>query len=265
DDPLIRIGAGFMDKAGEHIDENGGTRPTYSLVYVLRGRGVYTDARGQNLQLTPGWCFLRRPGRAHHLVLDPESRWMECWLDCGPLIYQTLQRLHCLPGPPDAWPGEPVRDLMLRHRALIDGLAAADDEDLPQMLAQFIDLHARMAATARPPQAGSDTALVAAACRFLADPRHRHLGLQAFCGEHGVGYERFRKRFRAQVGCSPERYRIRRRLEEACRLLETTDHSIAAISEELGYSSPFDFSAQFRRYLGMSPSAYRGSGRGAPA
>ncbi|NLG26160.1 MAG: helix-turn-helix transcriptional regulator [Clostridiales bacterium] len=49
----------------------------------------------------------------------------------------------------------------------------------------------------------------------------------------------------------------RLRIEEANRLLKTTDESIAAIAERVGYVSANTFRRAFRRVRGFSPSSYR--------
>jgi AraC family transcriptional regulator of arabinose operon len=52
---------------------------------------------------------------------------------------------------------------------------------------------------------------------------------------------------------------IRLRLNQAARLLEHTVDDIGAIAREVGFSSPYYFSRQFRRHFGMSPRQYRAS------
>ena len=60
-----RIGTGFMFKPGwdrNHINYHRWDPPTWSLVYVLRGRGTYSLEDGPILALEAGSCFQRRPG-----------------------------------------------------------------------------------------------------------------------------------------------------------------------------------------------------------
>ena len=49
------------------------------------------------------------------------------------------------------------------------------------------------------------------------------------------------------------------RMEEAQRLLRETSLSVQAISQEVGFSNPANFSTAFREHVGMAPSAYRAS------
>jgi len=48
-----------------------------------------------------------------------------------------------------------------------------------------------------------------------------------------------------------------RRMKEARHLLENSDLSVSAVSDELGYSDPAHFTRAFNRATGISPKAYR--------
>ena len=67
----------------------------------------------------------------------------------------------------------------------------------------------------------------------------------------------FCRRFKEVYGMSPGRYLRRVRMEQAAKILKTTNLKINAIAESVGYMSQFEFSAAFTKYYGMSPTAYR--------
>ncbi len=56
---------------------------------------------------------------------------------------------------------------------------------------------------------------------------------------------------------SPARVVERLRMEEACRLLSESRHSIEVIADQVGYASAFSFSAAFKRFVGKPPSRFR--------
>ncbi|WP_282936127.1 AraC family transcriptional regulator [Paenibacillus sp. RC67] len=58
-------------------------------------------------------------------------------------------------------------------------------------------------------------------------------------------------------GVSPRQFLSELKLNEAKRLLVTTDQSVAAIAELLGFHSATHFSRQFRRWTGQSPNHFR--------
>lgn len=63
--------------------------------------------------------------------------------------------------------------------------------------------------------------------------------------------------FKEHVGNSVMNTLLMLRLREAASLLEHTVWSVGAISEEVGFESPYYFSRQFRRRFGVSPREYR--------
>jgi AraC-like DNA-binding protein len=72
----------------------------------------------------------------------------------------------------------------------------------------------------------------------------------------------FAVRFNELVGEPPLRYVARCRMRRAVALLRKSTATLPQIAERVGYESEVSFSRAFRRHLGMSPAAYRRSGRG---
>lgn len=67
----------------------------------------------------------------------------------------------------------------------------------------------------------------------------------------------FHQRFREHTGLSPTDFAMRLRIDIARQLLISTDRPVTDISAELNFSSSQHFATAFRRYTGMTPSAYR--------
>ena len=63
--------------------------------------------------------------------------------------------------------------------------------------------------------------------------------------------------FKKAYGITPHQYILQSRMRLAMVLLKTTDESIEAIAEKLGFSDAHHFSTQFRRLLSYQPSQYR--------
>jgi len=62
---------------------------------------------------------------------------------------------------------------------------------------------------------------------------------------------------RRTLGIPPQRLLQRLRLEEAVRLITSTDMSLGAVSAECGFYDQASFTRQFRAVLGLTPGAYR--------
>jgi len=75
----------------------------------------------------------------------------------------------------------------------------------------------------------------------------------------GLSRAHFSAEFRRAFGETPHAYLLTRRLERAAALLRSTDHSVARICVEVGWTSVGSFTTSFRRCLGVTPTAYRAS------
>ena len=71
----------------------------------------------------------------------------------------------------------------------------------------------------------------------------------------------FHRIFVAVVGESVSSYTNRIRVEKSAKLLKFSNKPISDIAYECGYSSPATFSRSFRKYLEVSPSVFRKSGK----
>jgi AraC family transcriptional regulator len=67
----------------------------------------------------------------------------------------------------------------------------------------------------------------------------------------------FTRLFKQTTGETPYQYVTRRRFEEAQRQLQETHASILDIALAVGFSSAAHFASQFKRQLGVTPSAFR--------
>lgn len=94
---------------------------------------------------------------------------------------------------------------------------------------------------------------------------------QAWLGEHydeshpvrgmtelsGLSERSFKRRFLKATGMTPMDYVQALRLEEAKQCLETSDLSIEAVAEAVGYEDPGFFGRLFKRKVGITPAQYR--------
>lgn len=64
-------------------------------------------------------------------------------------------------------------------------------------------------------------------------------------------------KFKHELGTTPSQYLILLRLRYAKQLLLNHSYNITEIAELCGYTNPYYFTNAFRRYTGMSPTAFR--------
>lgn len=73
------------------------------------------------------------------------------------------------------------------------------------------------------------------------------------------------RRFKAAVGRTPLKYLQRLRVEQAKRVLSTTDHSIERVAGAVGYADVAGFRRVFQRETSLTPSQFRSRVRPEPA
>ena len=80
-----------------------------------------------------------------------------------------------------------------------------------------------------------------------------HLKLEDIAQRVGMSRTSFATRFREIVGITPMRYITMWRMQKAQELLETTDLTLAIVSERVGYQSEAAFSRAFQREFDQTP------------
>ena len=83
------------------------------------------------------------------------------------------------------------------------------------------------------------------------------LSVDEICSHLGVGTSYFSSVFKKETGVSFVTYLTQIRMNEAQRLLDTTDEKSYIIAGMVGYEEPNYFSYVFKRHFGVSPSKYR--------
>ena len=83
------------------------------------------------------------------------------------------------------------------------------------------------------------------------------LSLKQIAERLSVSSSYLSSQFKAEVKMTVTEYIRTRRMEEALKLLHTTDESVEEIAFLLGIEDPSYFSKQFKQYTGMSPQQYQ--------
>jgi AraC family transcriptional regulator of arabinose operon len=99
--------------------------------------------------------------------------------------------------------------------------------------------------------------LLAAIDDYLARPEPMGDRVAEVARRLAVTPEHLARLVRRETGRTVKALLRERRLEQACRLLRTSDLPVAAVGAAVGYPDPFHFSRVFAAYAGMPASTYR--------
>ena len=131
-------------------------------------------------------------------------------------------------------------------------------ESLATLLAVQLLRHQSAAGLPTPrPASRLSPAMLGRASEYVEAHLGDDLSLAALSEAIGLSPYHFARLFRASTGLSPHQYVIRRRVERARQLLSSTDRTLAAIAQDVGFASGSHLATHVKRLLGVSPSRLR--------
>ena len=218
--------------------------PRWGQLLVCTAGGGWVWLDNQWTRCEAGTAYATPPGVFHAYQADSDTRWELCWVQS-----------------PDDW----------LRRADVPALLSVDAGPLTAALA---GLRREATETADPALLPPWAFLVAAYSRRMVrpeagDPRLRRLWeevgsdlarpwtVEALAVSVGVSGEHLRRLCRRRGGRSPMNHVTALRMHQAMSLLASESYTIEAVAQQVGYDSPFAFSAAFKRHQGISPSEYR--------
>jgi len=86
---------------------------------------------------------------------------------------------------------------------------------------------------------------------------NEHLSVQEIANEAGLSPTHLSRIFKQDTGFSVWDFLTKHRIDEACKILKTTNHKIYEVAESVGYSSAQYFSQVFFKQRGITPIQYK--------
>ena len=86
-----------------------------------------------------------------------------------------------------------------------------------------------------------------------------HLSVSTLAGHVGLSPSALHHHFKAVIGTTPIQFQKQLRLLQARRLVQSNIQSVTDAAYTVGYSSPTQFSREYRRAFGKPPSQDRGT------
>lgn len=231
------------------------------LIYVLAGESVITI----DGTVYRGYCgdLFVIPKYSVCSICSGEGSFENYWihLDVGDSI--AAEQLRCLLGGCLLHPGDD--EFLMQLYAALENLYAEGGEGsylgvrslLYLILLRVITLSGGDVRTViAQDEDGGRMSLLRKCIRFITEYRGA-VSVEEMCKKLYISPTYVRRVFRELMGQPPLAFIRSVRIREAELLLLTTDESVSAISAELGFSSPYHFSSEFKRYHSVSPLNYR--------
>ena len=94
------------------------------------------------------------------------------------------------------------------------------------------------------------------ALEYISQHYHENITNDCLAEISGISTVYFRKLFSSVMGTSPIVYARRLRIEKAKEMLRSDYGTLSDVAQSLGYASLYDFSRDFKKHTGTSPSRY---------
>ncbi|CAN5407119.1 hypothetical protein BH24ACT12_BH24ACT12_02320 [soil metagenome] len=232
----------------------------YAVVLVFGCAGRYQDP-AHDLLLEPGDLVQVLPGHPHWYGVT-QGTWNEAYLAFDGPVFDLCARA----GLVDV--RRPVRRLrpleywldridMFRTRRPPTTTTGADAEvcDVLRLLIDIVAQNAEVARATEKSRRGGGW--LAESRALLATDLAEPMPLPDIAQAVGMSYESWRKRFAAETGVAPARFRTLRRINAAGDLLQRTTLTNREIAASLGFSDEHHLAKQFRRTTGTTTREFR--------
>ena len=228
------------------------------IVLVSEGGGCLETRETRQQRIETGMVFLLLPNTWHRYRPDPETGWVESWIELrGPVVADLLQNgvftaeSILKRGGIEAGIEETLNRIHLRAGDDIPGSAPELAALGMQVLAQFSGIAAKGSRLSNTDRA------VHRAERYLNDHFREPVQIEDLAVKLGVAYSHFRRAFRSRTGFTPWKYVVHLRLTRARALMASSDATLDDIASQTGLSSGFHLSSAFKQSYGISPSLWK--------
>lgn len=228
-----------------------GIRTYYLFHLVLSGKGVFT-VNGSEYRVGKDQAFLVRPDETISYVADENEPWKYVWFGFrGERADALVER--AVPKSKHVFDFRPEAAYELTNLLR----TSADEWELSCLLIGFTykflgSVYRAESVNPYKPD------VVQTAVKFIENNYFRSFDVTRLAAELGVSRTHFSTLFTDAMGMSPYNYMIKYRIAKAERLLvERNDLSVTEIAYSVGFSSIERFSEMFKKYMSLSPLAYR--------
>ncbi|WOO42358.1 AraC family transcriptional regulator [Rubellicoccus peritrichatus] len=261
---------------GEAVALHGHEHDGYEFVFVLDGELNYEIiGTGEVIVIRGGQYSCMAPGIHHQAYRGYETPCLSAWIIFRPAQKPATHNSTFLPQEI-----EQMKAQLDDCRMSVQSYGGHTRHTLKRFKKALAQYHSANA------PAGSLALIKSIACELIIDGVHQLISLgepgdityaeaaQEYINSHlyeplkvadiakhlGYSLSRTYTLFRNHTGQSPVDYITRQRINAAEKLLKNSKLSVSDIAFKCGFNSSQYFSRTFRRYNGLSPSAFRGSG-----
>lgn len=240
-----------------------GIRDHFLLHHILSGRGTCVIGE-QRYELVSGDTFLVYPGTTVHYFASEEEPWEYVWVGFNGMDAERYVELTDFSRENPVLRGEQALAELVEN--IYQAYGTAPWEHLA-MTGRLYAMLSYLVANAKtdPARQKEGTDCAESAADYIINHFAQPLSVEALAERLSVSHSSLYRKFMKRYQMSPKRFLLSYRIDRACILLSTTDHSVQEVSNSVGFDDPFYFSRVFKEEKGMSPRRYAAAHRGKKA
>lgn len=246
----------FSTDRGRELNE-------YQLVYLTRGRGLFSNRTQRNQELLEGTMLLLFPAEWHSYSPDPSTGWDEYWIGFNGVNMDQRVQQGFFQAHKSVYKVGIQEEIVHIYRQAID-IAQAQPTGFQPLLAGLVN-HILGVVYSHDKQLSFDQLNVRnqleRAKLLMRENFNRNISPETIAEQLCMSYSRFRRVFRDYTGFAPAQYMQELKLQKAKELLTFSELSVQEISYEIGLENTDHFSTFFRKRTGIRPLRYRAQTR----
>lgn len=231
----------------------------YQIIYITKGRGLFTSDSTAERQVCKGRVIILFPGQWHTYQPLQQTGWNEYYIGFeGTIADEWIKRSFLSKESQILEIGLNEELVALFSRAL--EVAEADKISSQQHLSGIV-LHiiGMILSISKNKlfEIGDVDQKIEQAKIIMNENVFKDVDPEELAMKLNISYSWFRKVFKSYTGYAPARYFQELKLRKAKQLLTGTSHSVKEISFMLDYKSAEHFSSLFKKRIGCTPLEYR--------
>lgn len=260
--PLVRgmylTDIGFFPKARHHYMEREEGIEECILIYCIEGVGyIHVDNKKYTIHRQEAFCI--PSGRRHRYYADDEDPWGIFWVHFKGENYQyfPLNEREVIRINSRHAENRIITLFDLLFRVLNRNYTMGNFIYISQVLMLILsEIYFRE----KVDEASSQNKHITAIVRYMYKHLDENLKLEDLSRELHLSMSYIHATFKKYTDRSPIDFFINLKMQEACKLLKSTNLFIAEIGQKLGYDDQYYFSRIFKKVIGVSPKEYRDGG-----
>lgn len=253
---LYLTDVGYFPKARHHYRERPEGIPENIYIYCMDGEGEIELANGAKISLERNESFCIPAGVGHRYYAREENPWSILWMhfkgtDCHFYPINDCCKVHL--GSQNAV-SQMFSHFEMLYQALKNDYSLANFMYITDVISLILSSTYLLQ---QKKQTDQSSDLVTAAIRYMYENIDKNFSLQELADHFCISPSYLSRQFKNTTGHGPIDFFNQIKIDEACKLLRSTDLYIYQICQKLGFTDQYYFSRLFKKKTGLSPRAYK--------